>query len=278
MSKARAATLLAGFVAGTLPCMAVQQFFLWAWPKASRSFPHYYHRSVLRWLGHRINVIGAPVSGKPCLIAANHVSWLDIPVLSALTPLSFIAKKEVAHWPGFGILAKLQRSVFIDRDRRHSTGSSRDEIKERFEAGETIVLFAEGTSSDGASVLPFKSAYFGAAEHPGVVIQPVTLAYRGHWGLPMNRRSRPLYAWYGDMEIQPHLWSAMMAGPIEVDIICHPPTSIEQAGSRKAAAKYAETMVRQGLDWALTRRPESASSQVSANPLRTPATLGLQTE
>jgi 1-acyl-sn-glycerol-3-phosphate acyltransferase len=278
MSRVRATTLLTGFVLGTLPCMAVQQAFLWTWNKASRKFPHLYHRSVLRWLGHRINVIGTPVSDKPCLIAANHVSWLDIPVLSALTPLSFIAKKEVAHWPGFGALARLQRSVFIDRDRRHSTGSSRDEIKERFEAGETIVLFAEGTSSGGVSVLPFKSAYFGAAEHPGVVIQPVTLAYRGHWGLPMNRRRRPSFAWYGDMEMEPHLWGAMLAGPIEVDIICHPPTSIEQAGSRKAAAKYAETMVRQGLEWALSRRMESPSSQSAANRIGTPATLELQTE
>jgi 1-acyl-sn-glycerol-3-phosphate acyltransferase len=278
MSKARATTLLAGFVLGTLPCMAVQQAFLWTSPNASRRFPCHYHRTVLRWFGHRINVIGAPVSDRPCLIAANHVSWLDIPILSALTPLSFIAKKEVAKWPGFGALAKLQRSVFIDRERRHSTRSSRDEIKERFAAGETIVLFAEGTSGDGVTVLPFKSAYFGAAEHPGVVIQPVTLAYRGHWGLPMNRRSRPFYAWYGDMEMQPHLWGAMVAGPIEVDIICHPPTSIEQAGGRKAAAKYAETMVRQGLSWALSRRSECPSSQAAANPLGTPATLGLQTE
>jgi lyso-ornithine lipid O-acyltransferase len=278
MSRLRAATLLTGFVAGTLPCMAVQQAFLWASPRASRKFPHLYHRTVLRWLGHRINVIGAPVNGKPCLIACNHVSWLDIPILSALTPLSFIAKREVARWPGFGALAKLQRSVFIDRDRRHSTGSSRDEIKERFAAGETMVLFAEGTSSDGVSVLPFKSAYFGAAEHPGVVIQPVTLAYRGHWGLPMNRRRRPSYAWYGDMEMEPHLWSAMAAGPIEVDIICHPPISIEQAGGRKAAAKYAESMVRQGLTWALSRKSERPSSQAAANPLGTPSALGLQTE
>lgn len=278
MSKVRATTLLAGFVLGTLPCMAVQQTLLWTSPKASRKFPHLYHRTVLRSFGHRVNVIGEPVSGKPCLIAANHVSWLDIPVLSALTPLSFIAKKEVANWPGFGSLARLQRSVFIDRDRRHSTGSSRDEIKERFAAGETIVLFAEGTSGDGVTVLPFKSAYFGAAEHPGVVIQPVTLAYRGHWGLPMNRRSRPSYAWYGDMEMEPHLWGAMTAGPIEVDIICHPPTSIEHAGSRKAAAKYAETMVRQGLKWALSRQSERPSSQAAANPLGTPTTLELQTE
>src|SRR3546814_18524849 len=107
---------------------------------------------------------------------------MDITVLSAVTPLSFIAKMEVNSWPGFGTLARLQRTVFIDRDRRLSTGSSRDEMQERFKAGETLVLFAEGTSSDGRRVLPFKSAYFAAAEHPDVVVQPVTLAYRGPWG------------------------------------------------------------------------------------------------
>lgn len=253
MTALRAAIKLAGFIAMTLPGLPVQRALIALSPKGARRFPHLYHRAVTRWLGIRLNIIGEPVQDRPCLIASNHVSWLDITVLSALTPLSFIAKKEVNSWPGFGTLARLQRTVFIDRDRRQSTGSSRDEIGERLKAGETLVLFAEGTSSDGLRVLPFKSAYFAAAESPDVMVQPVTLAYRGHWGVPMLRRRRPFYAWYGDMEMGPHLWKALSLGPIEVDVICHKPLTIAQAGNRKALARQAEEVVRRGLIAAFTR-------------------------
>jgi lyso-ornithine lipid O-acyltransferase len=252
MTALRAAIKLAGFIAMTLPGLPVQRALIALSAKGARRFPHLYHRAVASWLDIRLNIIGEPIKDRPCLIASNHVSWLDITVLSALTPLSFIAKKEVKSWPGFGTLARLQRTVFIDRDRRHSTGSSRDEMQERLKAGETLVLFAEGTSSDGWRVLPFKSAYFAAAEIPGVVVQPVTLAYRGHWGVPMLRRRRPCYAWYGDMEMGPHLWQALALGPIEVDVICHKPLTIAEAGNRKALARLSEEAVRRGLVQALS--------------------------
>ena len=247
MTSLRAGVKLAGFIAMTLPGLPVQRALIAFSAKGARHFPYVYHRAVTRWLDIRVNIIGEPVKDRPCLIASNHVSWLDITVLSAVTPLSFIAKQEVNSWPGFGTLARLQRTVFIDRARRQSTGSSRDEMQERLKAGETLVLFAEGTSSDGWGVLPFKSAYFAAAESPNVVVQPVTLAYRGHWGIPMMRRHRPLFAWYGDMEMGPHLWEALVHGPIEVDVICHEPLTLAEAGNRKALARLAEEAVRRGL-------------------------------
>ncbi|WP_119273062.1 lysophospholipid acyltransferase family protein [Taklimakanibacter deserti] len=253
MTALRAGVKLAGFIAMTLPGLPVQRALIALSEKGARRFPYLYHRAVTRWLGIRLNIIGEPVRDRPCLIASNHVSWLDITVLSAVTPLSFIAKKEVNSWPGFGTLARLQRTVFIDRDRRQSTSVSRDEMQERLKVGETLVLFAEGTSSDGWRVLPFKSAYFAAAEIPGVVVQPVTLAYRGHWGIPMMRRNRPLFAWYGDMEMESHLWQALAQGPIEVDVICHKPLTLAEAGNRKALARLAEDTVRRGLVEAFAR-------------------------
>jgi 1-acyl-sn-glycerol-3-phosphate acyltransferase len=253
MTALRAGVKLAGFIAMTLPGLPVQRALIALSAKGARRFPYLYHRAVTRWLDIRVNIIGEPVKDRPCLITSNHVSWLDITVLSAVTPLSFIAKKEVNSWPGFGTLARLQRTVFIDRERRQSTGSSRDEMRERLRAGETLVLFAEGTSSDGWRVLPFKSAYFAAAENPGVVVQPMTLAYRGHWGIPMMRRNRPLFAWFGDMDMGPHLWQALAQGPIEVDVFCHEPLTLAEAGNRKALARLAEEAVRRGLVLAFTR-------------------------
>jgi 1-acyl-sn-glycerol-3-phosphate acyltransferase len=173
--------------------------------------------------------------------------------MSAVAPVSFVAKREVNGWPFFGSLARLQRTVFVDRDRRHKTGEARDEMLERLEDGDILVLFAEGTSTDGARVMPFKSSFFAAAAMTKVPVQPVTLAYSGHWGLPMNRRARPLYAWYGDMDLGPHLWEALASGPIEVTAVCHP--VISGAAGRKAMARVAEEGVRDGLVRVLSGRP-----------------------
>ena len=251
MSRSRPVLLLAAFALFTLPLMPLQQLFVWLWPRMARRFPMHYHRVVCRILGIRVKIVGAPPSEGPVLIACNHVSWLDIMVLSSLAPLSFVAKREVNGWPFFGALARLQRTVFVDRARRHATGDSRDEMQERLKAGDILVLFAEGTSSDGHRVLPFKSAFFGAAEFPGVLVQPVTLAYGGHRNLPMTGRLRPLYAWYGDMELPPHLWEALATGPIEVTVVCHPALSLGGEVTRKHLAAHAEQLVRQGLVLAL---------------------------
>ncbi|MCA3572449.1 MAG: 1-acyl-sn-glycerol-3-phosphate acyltransferase [Aestuariivirga sp.] len=251
MSRLRPFAVLACFTALTLPLMPVQQLFLWFWPRMARVFPMHYHRLVCRILGIRVEVSGEPPQAGPLLIVSNHVSWLDIVVLSAVAPVSFVAKKEVNGWPFFGSLARLQRTVFIDRDRRHATGPSREDMRARLKAGDILVLFPEGTSYDGRSVLPFKSSFFGAAEIEGVLVQPVSLAYRGHRNLPMTRRLMPSYAWYGDMELAPHLLEALARGPVEVEVICHKPLSLSGEVNRKALARHAEDQVRRGVTRAL---------------------------
>jgi 1-acyl-sn-glycerol-3-phosphate acyltransferase len=239
------------FAALTLPLMPLQQVFVWFWPRMARLFPMHYHRLVCRILGIRVELSGKLPERGPLLIASNHVSWLDIVVLSAVAPVSFIAKKEVASWPFFSSLARLQRTVFVDRGRRHATASSRDDMRERLRAGDILVLFPEGTSSDGRRVLPFKSSFFGAVEIDGVLVQPVSIAYRGHRNLPMNRRLMPSYAWYGDMDLAPHLLEALAAGPVEAAVICHPPLSLSGELTRKALARHAEQQVRRGVALAL---------------------------
>ena len=105
MSTLRAATLLAGFASLTLPLMPVQQLLVATGSRHARTFPHWYHRRVSEILGSS-STASASAPKQPCLIAANHVSWLDIPVLSAALPVSFIAKREVAGWGIFGSLAR----------------------------------------------------------------------------------------------------------------------------------------------------------------------------
>ena len=191
MKHVRPTLLLLGFVALTLPLMPLQQLFLWFWPHMAERFPHWYHRRVAWLLGIRINVLGPRPKQGPAFVVSNHVSWLDIIVLSAVAPVSFVAKQEVSRWPFFGMLAKLQRTVFVDRDRRHNTGQERDAISDRLKEGGIIVLFPEGTSGDGRSVLPFRSSYFGAVHDPEIPVIPVTLAYVQSWGLPITPREMP---------------------------------------------------------------------------------------
>lgn len=251
MTRLRPWLILGCFAALTVPLMPLQQVFVWFWPNMARRFPMHYHRLVCRILGIRVTVTGKPPGQGPLLIVSNHVSWLDIMVLSAVAPVSFVAKKEVNSWPFFGSLARLQRTVFVDRERRHATGSGHDDMRERLKQGDILVLFPEGTSSDGRRVLPFKSSFFGAAAYEGVLVQPVSLAYRGHRNMPMTRRLMPSFAWYGDMDLAPHLLEALTAGPIEVAVICHPPLSLSGERSRKALARHAEDEVRKGVALAL---------------------------
>jgi 1-acyl-sn-glycerol-3-phosphate acyltransferase len=174
-----------------------------------------------------------------------------------VVPGSFVAKQEVAGWPIVGVLAKLQRSVFVERDRRR-VATHRDDMRERHQAGDLLILFPEGTSNDGNRVLPFKSSFFAVAEKPiggrTLAVQPVSLTYTRLNNLPMGRHLRPLFAWYGDMELAPHLWRMLGVGPITIVIEFHSPVSIEDFASRKTLAAHCHAEVTAGVSRALAGR------------------------
>ncbi|MFC0220711.1 lysophospholipid acyltransferase family protein [Pseudochelatococcus lubricantis] len=224
-----------------------------------RAIPLLYHRIVCATLGIRRIVHGEPPRGKAALILSNHVSWLDICVLSALTPLSFIAKAEVGTWPMVGLLARLQRTVFIDRARRTDTARTNDAVAQRLRAGDRIVLFAEGTTGDGTRVLPFRSALVGAAREAlagadsglDVVLQPLAITYVRRDGLPLQRADKPAIAWHGDMELAPHLKGILSGGPIDVQLTWGTPIPFAAGTDRKQATRAAEEEVREKVREAL---------------------------
>ncbi len=258
MSRLRAVAIIVAFLAVTLVGMPYQWLLLKLKSPAARTFPHRYHRLVAAIFGIHIHVVGKPVGGEGVLLVANHTSWADIVIFSAVTPLSFVAKAEVGGWPLFGTLARLQRTVFIERERRSTTGDARDAIRDRLLAGDALLLFPEGTSHDGNRVLPFKSALLGAAEAilangAHVKVQPVSAAFSGLHGLPMGRENRPLFAWYGDMEMVPHLWEALLAGPLDVVVQFHEPLSLD-AMDRKTLARRARKTIQAGLAQGLAGR------------------------
>lgn len=254
MRSVRAFLVLTAFFVFTVPLMPLQLLFLWTGSRYARSFPHWYHRQVCKIIGVRITIEGKIAESQGVLIISNHVSWLDICVLSAVAPVSFVAKQEVSTWPFVSWLAKLQRSVFVDRTRRNQVGNKANEIVRRLEAGDHIVLFAEGTSSDGNGVVPFRTALFAAAKPTGghkmgsnVSAQTLALTYTKVFGLPMGRRGRPQIAWYGDMDMASHAWKLLGLGPLDAHIRIGPPVPLDDFPDRKALARYAEEKVRKDV-------------------------------
>jgi len=244
------------FLTLTVAIMPIQRLGLvlklWYVP----SLPVWYHGWGCRLLGMKVVVRGVPSPTHPTLFVSNHSSYFDIPVLASLFQCSFIAKAEMIGWPLVGQLAKLQRSVFVDRKPANVTEHS-DEIARRLKAGDSLVLFAEGTTSDGNRILPFKSSLLSVAESAppemNLTIQPVSIIATKLDGMPLGRALRPLYAWYGDMPLAPHVWAAMKAGRLTVEVEFHEPFKVG-AMNRKQITRRCEDAVERGVVRAVTGR------------------------
>lgn len=248
-----------------------------------RSIPHLYHRILCALIGVRIREVGQRSTATPVLILSNHVSWLDICVIAAVAQVVFIAKSEVAGWPVLGWLARLQRTIFINRQARHQTGAATREIAARLLGGDAVVLFAEGTSSDGIRILPFRSSLVGAVHHAlgntthhtRVTVQPMSLAYVGFGGVPMGRSLRERVAWYGDVELVPHLLRVLASGAVDVTVSWGEATAYDMSADRKAIARGAEQSVRRMTAAALRAtspaQPSAASVSERLDTLPNPA-------
>lgn len=220
--------------------------------------PRLWHKFALKVFGIRVRVTGKIAAGRPLLLASNHTSWIDIVVLGASADVHFIAKADMSRWPVMGWLSTLQRTVFVERERPRQSDRQASEIGMRLVAGDPMVLFAEGTTSDGNQLLPFKSTLFGAASMalaatPGktVLIQPVAIAYTRLQGMPMGRRYRVHSAWIGDQDLFPHLVAILKEGAMDVEIRFGEPVEFDAASNRKQVARLIEGRVRDMLTSAL---------------------------
>jgi 1-acyl-sn-glycerol-3-phosphate acyltransferase len=266
----RVISIALAFLALTLVLLPFQLIGIAFDLRLQRTIPHLYHRILCALIGVRIRQLGARSTASPALILSNHVSWLDICVITALAPVVFVAKSEVARWPVFGWLAKLQRTIFINRQDRHQTGAATREIAGRLLGGDAVVLFAEGTSSDGIRVLPFRSSLVGAVHHAlgasthhtSITVQPMSLAYTGFGGVPMGRALRERVAWYGDADLIPHLIRVLASGAVDVTVSWGEATAYGMGADRKAIARDAEKSV---------RRMTAAAIRAAPSPRTTPA-------
>ncbi|HYP63125.1 MAG TPA: lysophospholipid acyltransferase family protein [Acidocella sp.] len=188
----------------TLFAVPVQAFLLTRPGLGKERFARTYWRGVARTLGLRLRVIGELPAARPVLFVSNHSSWVDIVALGAVLPACFVAKGDVAGWQGIGTIARLGRTIFVSRA-RESVGREQRELAARLAAGDNIILFPEGTTSDGNHILPFASSFLTLAFGPAQpAVQPVTIVYDELDGRPAGPEGREEVAWHGDADLAPH--------------------------------------------------------------------------
>jgi 1-acyl-sn-glycerol-3-phosphate acyltransferase len=267
----------------TLPSAVVQGLFLLLPGDAKKDFARFYWRSVARMIGLHLRVIGAPAekpSGRPVIYVCNHSSWLDIPAIGGTLRACFVSKDDVAGWPIVGTVARLGRTIFVSRSRQ-AIGRERTQMHDRLGRGDDLILFPEGTSSDGSRVLPFHSSFFAAAFSADAqggkppLIQPVSVVYDRLAGLPVGRASRAMFSWYGDMSLAPHVWRLAQWRGKRVTLLFHVPLDPADFADRKALSQAAWTAVADGAGTLRQNRPArplgTSEARTVADPSIDPA-------
>jgi 1-acyl-sn-glycerol-3-phosphate acyltransferase len=214
-----------------------------------------FHRGVARLFNLHIVQTGTLRQDRPTLYVSNHASYLDIFVLGSHLPGAFIAKSEVASWPVFGKLARLQNTLFFERKTRRAAQQV-EIMRNHLAHHSNLIFFPEGTSTPGTHVSPFRSSLFAAAAHSDIYIQPITVTYSHYQNRRMQQFERDNYAWYIPMPFLSHFLTGLGLGPARVSLTCHKPVKISYFSSRKACAAYCEGVVRQGLLDALDSEEE----------------------
>ncbi len=221
-------------------------------------------RAICAILGVRVVSSALPTRPAPRLIVANHVSWTDVIALSSLAPFLFLAKSEVARWPVLGLLARLQGAIFVTRGARMDVARVNGELTRALGEGRDLVVFPEGTSSDGARVLPFKPAHFDAMRDAAARarVVPAAIVYLQD-DAPVD------VGWYAEMTFLPHLWRLMKRGGVTCRIDFG--AAIDPRGrDRKSLAREAQARVAELLQAARDQRARARSGRARSGRARSP--------
>jgi 1-acyl-sn-glycerol-3-phosphate acyltransferase len=251
--QVRAARRVLLLLLWTLLCIPVQAVAIWGASLWGRrpcvAIARAYHAVNCRIAGIRVRVLGSPAINpdRPVVFVSNHCSWADILVLGGVLEACFVSKAEIATWPLVRTVAHLGRTVFVSR-RRSATLKERDELARRLAAGDSIILFPEGTTSDGSRVLPFRSALLGMVEtgpeaRDPPLVQPVSVVFDRLDGLPIGRKDRAHFAWHGAMDFADHAWVLLSRRSSGASVFLHPPLDPRHFPSRKALAEAAHAAV-----------------------------------
>ena len=223
-------------------------------PFFDKWLPVIFHKLLIWLLSIQIDLEGEiDTSNNSNLYISNHLSYLDIPVLGSTFPMRFVAKSEVEVWPLFGFLAKLGRTIFISRKRSDSL-DQKNKIFKSLSSDEKVFIFPEGTTSDGNRVLDFKSNSFSALEGQNFSIQPIVIVYSDLNGIPINRWLRPVIAWYGDMDLKPHLLKLASLRSIKVKLIYLGVVNTKNFHNRKDISNYLENKIKKVYSSAISKK------------------------
>ena len=246
------AVIVIGFFALLLSLMTLLQLPM------RRYMTHYCFKLVAKIMNLKLNVTGEVTQQRPVIFVANHSSYLDIIALGALLPSPFVSKQEVGQWPVIGFISKVGGTAFIDRNPR-KVRDNVAHLKQKLQEEKSMVVFPEGTTTDGNRIGAFHNSMFALAEaiEEPVPIQPIAIAYTRINNIPVGRFYRPLFAWYGDMELADHLWEILSMRSVTVDIKLLPPIHERKGMSRKQMAETSEKAVASAFQDMVTRPSNS---------------------
>lgn len=180
------------------------------WGKALDAPPGMRRRALTRWwLGNAAKIVGLRIQirgtapRQPALVAANHISWLDILAIATALPVGFVSKAEVRLWPVVGRLAVIGGTLFLQRGGRNAAADMAERIVEHLRAGQNVVIFPEGTTTDGRGVRRFHPRLFGSAISAEVPVLPVALGY------PHPQGVNPVAPFVDDDTMGRHAWRVL---------------------------------------------------------------------
>jgi 1-acyl-sn-glycerol-3-phosphate acyltransferase len=228
-----------GIAVVTILTVFMQAVAVIAHPRVSRWIPVFYCRLICKLIGVRTNTFGSRTNSRPTLILANHVSWLDIFLVNATGPTMFVAKSEIQGWPLFGWMARLQKSIFVNRRHLRCLPAVNHQIAQSILAGNVVAIFPEGTTSDGRGLLPFTSGLLGSAKDADsrVYVQPLAIIYLG------KDRDRVAWPWYEDISFLSHLWRVIRIRAIHAELRWMEAVVVDRLANRKDVTRHVEASV-----------------------------------
>lgn len=253
MSTIKAAFKLFLFFLICIPVVPAQLLLLLVHRgRYSYVIPHLWHKGVSRIFSISVRVKGTPYTDSQTIYLSNHLSYLDIPVIGGVLKASFVAKADVANWPVFGFLSKLQQTAFISRSRKDAS-KEKNALANMMKEGKSLIIFPEGTSTDGKTVRNFKSSLFSIAlgnENKDLKVQPFTISMSAIEGRSVDtQEDRDLYAWHVEMDtpLPDHLWRFAKSKGAVITLTFHDTLLAADYDDRKKLSQTCHESVLGGL-------------------------------
>ena len=225
--------LLTTIFAGVLRMTVAQPFY--------QGLVQTWLRRLTRIVGLKVKVNGIPIT-TAALLVANHITWLDIPLLGGVLPVRFLSKQEVRNWPVVGWLAVNAGTLFITRGKAGAAAAATATMTDALQEGGAVLLFPEGTTTTGNHVQPFHARLFAPAINLDIPVQPIAVRYPSPNGL-----THPLIPYVDDQALWDNLWGILGESECVAEIYFLPPLIINGL-DRKGLAALSETNIRQVIE------------------------------